>query len=122
MTKKPLYMYITVILLAFPSMITLIGIQFWAAININSGLSVLLFPNRNLFRTQKKSFVDKNWNFARKKLRIESLNLTSSPPGLSWSSLTSINFVKIFAFAPNIKLEIKSHILIFIFSRVHYVR
>ena len=54
MTKKPLYMYITVILLAFPSMITLIGIQFWAAININSGLSVLLFPNRNLFRTQKK--------------------------------------------------------------------
>ena len=51
----PLYMYITDILLAFPSIITRIGIQFWAAININSGLSVLLFPKRNLFRIQKNA-------------------------------------------------------------------
>ena len=48
-------MYITDILLGFPSIITRIGIQFWAAININSGLSVLLFPKRNLFRIQKNA-------------------------------------------------------------------
>jgi len=62
----PLYMYITDILLGFPSIITRIGIQFWAAININSGLSVLLFPKRNLFRIQKN---------AKSKLRVVQIQI-----------------------------------------------